>query len=157
MLSSSLFTEMTDGGGVFTLLWGHSRGLYFSQEREKLQSSRARGRLVLPPNRLPPVPGNSPILVYTSAVRNGASHDRKFSQAIQAGADRPAGPAAVKLHEESTEPILILGDLVRDCGVVKDLLSGLAFTSKEEYTRNLCVVRGAAERMMKRCDRLIGE
>jgi hypothetical protein len=53
-------------------------------------------------------------------------------------------------------PILIFGEIVRDVGVMKDMLTGFAFSGQDEYRRNLRVVRNAAERIIHRADRLIG-
>ena len=63
----------------------------------------------------------------------------------------------MKIYQEPEQDIRVLGELVRDVGTMKDMLAGLVFTGPEEYARNLRVVRGAAERTIKRCDRLIGD
>jgi hypothetical protein len=84
-------------------------------------------------------------------MKSGIAHDRSFSRSFQ------SAPAAVKLYTEPEEDIRVLGELVRDVGVMKDMLAGLAFSSMEEYRKNLRVVRNAAERTIRRCDRLIGD
>lgn len=87
-------------------------------------------------------------------MKTGRAHDKRFSEQI---GSVPAGPVAVKLHEEPAEPILLLGEMVRDCGIAKDMLAGLAFASRDDYRRNLRVVKAAADRLSQRAAVLIGD
>jgi hypothetical protein len=66
-------------------------------------------------------------------------------------------PESAGADGATTEPFLIFGEIVRDVGVMKDMLTGLAFSGQVEYRRNVRVARSAAERIIKRADRLIGD
>lgn len=95
-------------------------------------------------------------------MKKGLVHNKNFSRSIAAGAPAPEGsgenaPSRTVVYQEPEQDIRILGELVRDVGVQKDMLAGLVFSTADEYKRNLRVVRNAAERTIKRCDRLIGD
>ena len=92
-------------------------------------------------------------------MKTGAITDRQFRNAMEPppASEEPKEGSRIQLYSEPQEDIRVLGELVRDVGVMRDLLSGLAFAGADEYKRNLRVVKSAAERMITRCDRLIGE
>lgn len=86
-------------------------------------------------------------------------HKRKFSKSISTAPDAKelGGPITVKLHTEPEQDIRVLGELVRDVGTMKDMLTELVFATSDGYLQNLRVVRNAAERTIRRCDRLLGD
>ena len=88
-------------------------------------------------------------------MKTGQNHDTRFRHALEGSP--PAASTPLKLHAEPENEIRVFGEMVRDVGVMKDMLTGLVFTGADDYVRNLRVVRNAAERTIKRCDRLIGD
>lgn len=61
------------------------------------------------------------------------------------------------LYQEPEEDIRILGEMLRDVGIMNKMLQSLVSVDSGEYRGNLRVVLGAAERMKHRCLRLIGD
>lgn len=86
-------------------------------------------------------------------MKSGVTTSAAFERAVKA---TPTPTTAVELHIEPEEPIRLLGLMVQDGGVMRDLLAGIVFADAGHYKANLRVIRSAAERMIRRCDRLLG-
>ena len=67
-----------------------------------------------------------------------------------------APPAPVELYQEPIEDVVLLGEMLYDAKTMSELLGGLPF-EREHYRANLRIVAGAADRMRKRCARLLVE
>ncbi len=65
-------------------------------------------------------------------------------------------PKQVELFSEPSEPLLVLGEMVRDVNLMLEKLRALPF-SAEFYRADLRVIAGAAKRTFDRAARLIGD
>lgn len=68
----------------------------------------------------------------------------------------PGPRPKIELFREPDDSILILGEMIRDVGLMRENLQTLPFDI-EAYRGQIRVVLTAAVRMKKRCERLLGE
>ena len=68
----------------------------------------------------------------------------------------PREPRQVDLFTEPTQPLLILGEMVRDVNLMLEMLRGLPFAG-DHYSADLQVIAGAAKRTRDRAAKLIGD